>query len=113
MDDGPYADIKRFLRAGDFAELPEKGLMTICETAQLVRYAAGDTIMKKGEEGKCFYMIVSGTVGFSVEDDGTILRSRGPNEQFGEIALLNDSGTVPATAIATTDAECYVLRKDS
>ena len=37
-----------------------------------------------------------------VEDDGTILRSRGPNEQFGEIALLNDSGTVTATASAPT-----------
>ena len=50
-------------------------------------------------------------VGFSLNDDGKMNKSRGKSEFFGEIGLMSDDHLVTATAIAKTACECYALSK--
>lgn len=53
----------------------------------------GQEIVRQGDPGDRFYVILSGTV--DVERDGQVLATLGPSDAFGEIALLLD---VPRTA---------------
>lgn len=69
----------------------------------------GDTIVRQGDVGDCFYVVAAGRV--RIEIDGAEIRELGPGGWFGEIALLHD---VPrtASAIALTDVRLSVLDRD-
>lgn len=71
-----------------------------------VRFEAGDEIIREGEPGDAFYVIVRGTT--QVSQQGRDRRVLGPGGSFGEIALIRE---VPRTATvrATTDVEAYRL----
>ena len=66
----------------------------------------GQAVCVEGDPGDLFYMIQSGTVDVTIR--GERVRSLGPGEVFGEIALLRD---VPrtATVTATSDLVTRVL----
>lgn len=69
------------------------------------RFGAGETIFKQGDAGRSMYVVRSGSVEFrqsNSEGESILLRSIGPGELFGEIALIED---VPRTAdaVATTE----------
>jgi predicted MFS family arabinose efflux permease len=59
--------------------------------------AAGDVIVREGDESDLFYVIESGRVEVTAAD-GHVLREEGPGDYFGEIGLLRD---VPRTATIT------------
>lgn len=65
---------------------------------ELVRVpmAAGEIVVREGEESDRFFIIESGLV--EVTQGGTVLRREGPGEFFGEIGLLRD---IPRTATVT------------
>jgi CRP/FNR family cyclic AMP-dependent transcriptional regulator len=63
----------------------------------------GDEITREGESGIGFFVIEEGNASVSV--GGEIVRTLGPGEHFGEIALI-DSGPRSATIIAGTDLRC-------
>ena len=63
----------------------------------------GDEITRVGESGIGFFVIEDGNASVSV--GGEIVRTLGPGEHFGEIALI-DSGPRSATIIAGTDLRC-------
>lgn len=65
---------------------------------------AGKVLMREGDIGREFYVLVAGSV--SIERGGTVLRSMGPGDFFGEIALLDEG---PRTATATTTAPSKLL----
>ncbi|HET8664881.1 MAG TPA: MFS transporter [Nocardioides sp.] len=62
-----------------------------------VEFAAGDLIVREGDESDRFYVIESGRVQVTAAD-GHVLREEGPGDYFGEIGLLRD---VPRTATIT------------
>ena len=70
---------------------------------------AGTEIITQGEAGDRFHLIVSGAVEVTV--GGRFVRSEGPGEFFGEIALVRD---IPRTATvrATTDVELLSLERE-
>jgi MFS family permease len=70
---------------------------------------AGTTIVAEGEPGDYFYVIVDGHADVTVE--GAHVRSQGPGDHFGEIALLRD---VPRTATVTArdEMELGTIRRD-
>ena len=99
----------RALRAVDlFAPLPLATVETLAlrTVARVVR--AGEQILRVGEVGSRFYVIGNGAVEARA---GPVVRSMGPGEYFGEIALLRD---VPRTAavLAETDGLLYVLERE-
>ena len=80
--------------------------------AREVRYAAGQAVFRKGDEGQGLFAVLSGAVKLSVPSlDGRelVLRMVGAGEIFGEVALL-DGG--PRTADATAAEPCHLLCLD-
>jgi MFS family permease len=73
-----------------------------------VRFAAGDVVVREGDESDRFYVIESGTVRVTAAD-GHLLRVEGPGEYFGEIGLLRD---VPRTATITAEDDVVLLALD-
>ncbi len=73
-----------------------------------VRFAAGDVVVREGDESDRFYVIESGTVRVTAAD-GHLLRVEGPGEYFGEIGLLRD---VPRTATITAADDVVLLALD-
>ena len=53
-------------------------------------YKAGEVVFRQGDKGNCMFVIQDGEVEAVVDSDGKELRLRtmGPNEFFGEMALL-------------------------
>jgi MFS family permease len=72
-------------------------------------FPAGAEIVKEGEIGDRFYIVVDGQIGAS---EGGRPAGRGSLEYFGEIALLRD---VPRTATVTarTPVRLYALERDA
>ncbi|HSM38709.1 MAG TPA: cyclic nucleotide-binding domain-containing protein [Candidatus Limnocylindrales bacterium] len=76
-----------------FAPLGPLALEQLAANLVPVHAHAGSVVIRQGEQGDHFYIIVSGRV--AVEVDGRLARTQGPGESFGEIALLRN---VPRTA---------------
>jgi CRP-like cAMP-binding protein len=84
-------------------------------------FAAGETIIREGEQGDTFYVIESGRVQVTTAQGGAerVVAERGPGEYVGEIALLMDmprTATVRALtgtrvlALSKSDFEALVVR---
>jgi CRP-like cAMP-binding protein len=73
-----------------------------------VHVHAGAVVIRQGEPGHHFFIVVEGRV--TVEVDGRQVRDEGPGESFGEIALLR---SLPRTATvrATEEAELVSLER--
>jgi len=74
-------------------------------------YTAGQTIFWEGEPALGLYIVAEGLVKIcrhSTEGREHILHLLGQGETFNDVAAM-DSGPNPATAIAHTDAEIYVI----
>ena len=65
---------------------------------------AGHVLMREGDTGREFFVLVTGTVGIDL--GGTRIRTLEPGDFFGEIALLAEG---PRTATATADTAATVL----
>jgi predicted MFS family arabinose efflux permease len=89
-----------------FAPLPLTALDRLAETMRPASYAPGQVLMRMGEIGDRYVLIVDGEVG--VEDEHRQLRICGPTEGVGEIALLR---RVPRTATVTarTPVEAFEI----
>lgn len=87
-----------------FAGCRRGQLEAIGQLADEVDVAAGTTLMKEGEFAGEFFVIVDGAV--RVDKGGEAIRTLGPGEFLGEIALV-DGG--PRTATATTETDSRLL----
>ena len=86
-----------------FQGVKPKELKKLAERMQERTFSEGDTITTQGKSGVGFFVIEDGNATVSI--DGKIVRTLGPGEYFGEIALI-DSGPRSATVVATTDLRC-------
>lgn len=73
-----------------------------------LRFDAGKVLCQQGSPGLEAFVIVDGAA--SVEIDGVEVATLGPNDVFGEMALL-DGGPRVATVTATTPIEVLVLTR--
>lgn len=79
-------------------------------------YKDGEVIVRQGEVGKCMFVIQEGEVEAVAEADGKELRLRtmGPNEFFGEMALFEKeirTATIRAirpTRVLTVDKKNFL-----
>jgi MFS family permease len=91
-----------------FAPLPPPAIERVAANLVPLSAPAGSVIIRQGEPGDRFYVIVAGTVHVSV--DGSVVRHEEAGEWFGEIALLR---RVPRTATveAVTPVELVALER--
>jgi hypothetical protein len=89
-----------------FTPLSGQALERLAAALIPVSARAGSRIITQGQLGDRFYIIASGEVNIDV--DGIPVRTLGPGDSFGEIALLHD---IPRTAsvLALTPVELLAL----
>ena len=89
-----------------FEPLPRRRLERLAAAVVGLQFAAGAVIVRQGDEGDYFYVVVDGEV--EVSRFGRRLVRRGAGEYFGEVALLR---SVPrmATVVARTPTSLYAL----
>jgi hypothetical protein len=91
-----------------FAPLPVTTLERVSACLLEVTAKAGATVVSEGTPGELFYVISRGEV--DVLRNGLHLRTLGPGDYFGEIALLQNVSRT-ATCVARTDVELYALNR--
>ena len=89
-----------------FSGLDPRELETIGRTVHERTFKAGDTVASEGEGGVGFFVIRDGEA--KVEVGGTEVRTLGPGDHFGEIALITE-GPRTATVTASSELKCYGL----
>jgi MFS family permease len=92
-----------------FAPLPPAALEHLAGSLRALRLQDGEEIIREGAPGDRFYVVAEGEV--TVSTQGKEMRSLGPGESFGEIALLRP---VPrtATVVARGPVELLTLDRD-
>ena len=96
-------------RVGLFAELPGEVLTKLADRMQREEVAAGTVVIREGDPGDRFYVLLSGVAGVSQTSigDRRILRA---GEFFGEVALTM---RVSRTATVTAMTPCLMASCDA
>ena len=102
------ASVTELARVGLFATLPGETLAKLAERMRRDEVAAGATLVREGDHGDRFYVLLSGLAAVSQSSMGNrrVLRT---GEYFGEVALAMD---VPGTATVTAMTPCVVASCD-
>jgi len=74
-----------------------------------VTYAPGQAIIKEGEEGTHFYIIVEGDVSITKEGQAAELARRSASDYFGELSLKTGAPTIASVSAV---ALCKLIRMD-
>lgn len=93
-------------KAPIFKGLPARELEFIARSVKERIFEPGTVIVKQGDPGVGFFMIVDGRV--EVIHDNHKIRDMGPGEFFGEMALLEERIRT-ATVTATERTRCLAL----
>ena len=101
---GAMADLAQSLAGVPlFAGLGKKDLKRLAGQMSERTFSEGDAIATEGQSGVGFFLIEEGSAQVSI--DGEAIRTLGPGDHFGEIALI-DEGPRSATVVAATDLRC-------
>ena len=91
-----------------FGPCSERELGRIDRVSTRVQVAAGRVLIREGEPGSEFFVLVAGEV--AVTRGGRTLNRLGAGAAFGEISLL-DLGLRTATVVATEPSELLVFNR--
>ncbi len=104
---GPKRDLGDWLAAVRlFSHCSTHQRRTIARHAQIAHFAAGTELVREGESGDAFFVILEGEA--VVERNGIELARDGPGSYFGELSLL-DGEPRSATVTAVTDVKVAVI----
>src|SRR3954462_9568457 len=91
----PVADVvERLCGVPLFQGGKAKALKKLAGRMQERTFSEGDAITTEGKSGIGFFLIEDGNATVSI--DGKIVRTLGPGEYFGEIALIDNGPRPPA-----------------
>jgi len=97
-----------------FSELTVRELRKIKNEIEIVQFPAGETLIREGEPGDCFYIVLNGRLRvFVTLPDGTkqVVGEVARNESVGEMAILTDEPR-SATVQALRDSELIKLSRE-
>ena len=92
-----------------FANLPPRHIRRIADLCGEQRYMDGSTIVRAGDIGDTFYMILGGQAKV-VSPSGRVVNRVYPGDFFGEISLL-DGGPRTASVVAETPMAMLALSR--
>ena len=98
--------VESLKRVPIFAGVRDKELGRLVKAMRESRFNEGEVITTEGRSGVGFFLIEDGNATVSLR--GEIVRTLGPGDHFGEIALI-DEGPRSATVTASTDLRCRGL----
>jgi len=87
-----------------FSALRGRDLERVGQLADEIDVPAGKVLMRQGDTGQEFFIVVDGTL--RVERDGKAIAERGPGAFVGEIALVDEA---PRSATVTCETPCRLL----
>jgi CRP/FNR family cyclic AMP-dependent transcriptional regulator len=86
--------------------LSKRDLKAIAKLSKERSYEPGETIVRKGEGGVGFYLIIEGAV--DIKSDGKTLTKLGPGQFFGEMSVL-DNQPRSADVVVVEPTRCLTL----
>jgi len=97
-----------------FERTPPATLTHIAQKMKKERFPAGTAIIRQGDEGDRFYVVVDGGVRVMIDQSGAQkeIKQLGAGDFFGEAALITGQPRA-ATCVAMDDVTCYSLGKAS
>ena len=116
-EDGPVADdwMTALLQTKAFHKVPPANIQAVFMRLQRMDYRAGEVVIKQGDVGDYFYVVVKGTCSVARETplnkDGVRLAELKMGDTFGEEALISDVKR-NATVTMLTDGCLMRLAKD-
>jgi CRP-like cAMP-binding protein len=93
-----------------FSGLSSRHLKRLADSMKEVRYMEGASIVRAGEEGDSFFILLEGEA-IVVDESGNELNRLLPGEFFGEISLL-DGGVRTATVRSNTPVRALELKRN-
>ncbi len=108
MSANPQTVAELMGQAPIFASLSERQLKGLAKSTKVVSFPAQASIVRQGEPGIAFYVILSG--GAEVRQGSRVLATLAPGQFFGEMTLLDEQPR-SADVIATSPTECGVLSR--
>ncbi len=94
-----------------FRSLDDAELVRLASACGQRTYGRGELVFLRGDPGDCMYVVAAGAVAVSLSSVGgrdVLLAVLGPNQSFGELALLDDGPRV-ATVTARTRSVLVVV----
>jgi len=85
----------------------------IADALETAKHPAGSTIIREGDVGDTFFLLESGQAEVRKRgvNDNAPLKTYGPGDYFGELALLEDQPRA-ASVVSTTEVKVATLGKD-
>lgn len=90
-----------------FAGVPKRHVRKIAALTREIHFPAGGSIVRHGERGDGFFVVLEGSASV-VRAAGLPALRLGPGDYFGEIALI-DGAERTATVVARTEVRCLRL----
>ena len=97
-----------------FNGLKDRQLQLLADRMTERSYAAGQAIVEQGQGGEGFFVITTGKAEATrtrADGEKIVVNTFGPEDFFGELALLEEAGTRTATIVATEPLTALILTR--
>ena len=117
-EEGPSSDdwMTNLLQTKAFHKIPPANIQAIFMRMQRVDYKTGDVVIKQGDEGDYFYVIVKGRCAVTRETPlnkaGIKLAELGIGDTFGEEALISDAKRNASISMVAEGALMRLAKQD-
>jgi CRP-like cAMP-binding protein len=96
------------------SDVPDEDVRVLLSVARRRRFQRGEVVFHRDDPGDSLHLIVSGRFAVRVMTplgDMVWIAVRGPGDNFGEMALVEDGARRSATVSALEEAETFAVRK--
>jgi CRP-like cAMP-binding protein len=117
-EEGPSSDdwMTNLLQTKAFHKIPPANIQAIFMRMQRVDYKPGEVVIKQGDEGDYFYVVVKGKCAVTRETPlnraGIKLAELGIGDTFGEEALISDAKRNASVTMLTEGALMRLAKQD-